>query len=193
MLHAVCRQGMVEAVAPLISLGAGVDARTVAPRLACTEAEISFLPGTTPLMVASFFGHSDVAERLLSRGADPRAADAAGITALEHARAGSRLFADSRGSSYVELTARLVAALVVGRSGVRHAAVSGWRAGASMRGMEQDEARGGAFRSCSMPPPPAPPSSSLQPGLRGSLPSPPDRGPEEGFRGRPRDSSCGVS
>ena len=112
---------MVEAVTPLISLGAGVDARTAAPRLAFAEAgraEISFPPGTTPLMVASFFGHSDVAERLLDRGADPRAADAAGTTALDHARAGSRLFAESRGSSYVELTARLVAALVVGQSRV---------------------------------------------------------------------------
>jgi ankyrin repeat protein len=46
--------------------------------------------GTTPLMMAARYGAYDAAERLLARGADPRARNDLGLSAADFARQGGR-------------------------------------------------------------------------------------------------------
>lgn len=46
--------------------------------------------GTTPLMMAARYGAFDAAERLLARGADPRARNDLGLSAADFARQGGR-------------------------------------------------------------------------------------------------------
>jgi ankyrin repeat protein len=68
-LHFAARQGSVRAARALVAGGADVNAASPADR-------------STPLLVALINGHFDLAAELLARGADPDAANEAGVSPL---------------------------------------------------------------------------------------------------------------
>jgi uncharacterized protein len=68
-LHFAARQGSARAVAALVAGGAAINAVSPADR-------------STPLLVAIINGHFDIAADLLERGADPNAANDAGVSPL---------------------------------------------------------------------------------------------------------------
>ena len=75
-LHYAASGPEPKVVSSLLDRGAEIEARS--PN------------GTTPLMMAARYGAYDAAERLLARGADPRARNDLGLGAADFARQGDR-------------------------------------------------------------------------------------------------------
>jgi ankyrin repeat protein len=62
-----------------------VDAKTTKHSISCIT--FSHIPaGSTPLLIAAFYGNRAIVQTLLQHGADPRTQDAEGHTALSYAQ-----------------------------------------------------------------------------------------------------------
>lgn len=133
-LMLAARHGHLEAMEALITAGADLNGRdrraTAWPPLvhaihkgqngaarllleAGAAPDVRLDDGVTPLMFAAAYGHTELVDELLARGADPRAEAEGGITALSNALGGGGLFdlmdGPSVGTCHVETATALLA------------------------------------------------------------------------------------
>lgn len=95
-LFRAVERGSLAEVEKLVDEGAEIDSRSKSQGIVSNVMfRVPYAAGSTPLHAAALLGHSEIAEFLLQKGADPNIRNSEGHTALDYALMSHAWFEDS--------------------------------------------------------------------------------------------------